>query len=241
MTQTSPHNLDIFIKGESINLCIPTSKFVETSCWYSWLNNRQITRFIPKRGIFPNSIKSQQEWFDENNSTRLILIITDNRTSQPVGVINLSSIDFIDRKCDIALALDNTQESSQLLIPFWSLESAALVTEHAFKIMGMRKIYAHQHELLYKWGQRMELLGYKLEGFDEGGFVKGDEISDFLSLTCQYKDFNHLFKLREGRLWDSQHKMINRIKKLPKKSFFNVLKSFWERERKNYYQDLYKL
>ena len=37
--------LDSFIEGENIDLCIPTEDFAEKSDWYSWFNNQDITRY----------------------------------------------------------------------------------------------------------------------------------------------------------------------------------------------------
>ena len=31
--------LDVFIKGDLIDLCIPTVEFARESDWYSWFNN----------------------------------------------------------------------------------------------------------------------------------------------------------------------------------------------------------
>lgn len=233
--------MDIFIKGETINLCIPTDKFALESLWYSWLNDPKITRFIPKRGIIPNTPKEQLKWFQENNDNRLILIITKKYDNEPIGVINLSFIDLKDKKCEIALACDNSQEKNKLLLPLWSLEAVALITQHAFKKIGIKKIYAYQHPLLKNWRQNMELLGYKVEGICEDGFIKGDEITNLVNLSCKYKDFSFLYKLRSNNLWDSQKSMISRIKKLPKESFCEKLNYFFETKRDDYYKNLYNL
>ncbi len=52
--------LDVFIKGELIDLCIPTAEFAATSNWYNWFNDPKTTRFL-EQGIFPNTAEEQLE------------------------------------------------------------------------------------------------------------------------------------------------------------------------------------
>ena len=68
--------LDIFIKGEKIDLCIPTREFALNSKWYSWFNDPKINTFL-EQGVFPNSPTQQLEFFEsqEKKKDRLLLII----------------------------------------------------------------------------------------------------------------------------------------------------------------------
>ena len=66
--------LDVFISGEQIDLCIPTEEFARDSDWYTWLNNKQITRFL-YHGAMPNTANTQLDFFKKENSSRLLLII----------------------------------------------------------------------------------------------------------------------------------------------------------------------
>ena len=38
--------LDIFILGETIDLCIPTREYAEKSDWYSWFNDPDINKYL---------------------------------------------------------------------------------------------------------------------------------------------------------------------------------------------------
>ena len=53
-----------------------------------------------------------------------------------------------------------------------SLESFALITEHAFEKMGMKLVRGDMHRKLEKWQNQLELLGYKLEGIHKNKFIK---------------------------------------------------------------------
>ena len=52
--------LKILIKGETINLCIPTVEFARKFQWYNWLNDPNIARYLlPKYKNFKNTQKKQ--------------------------------------------------------------------------------------------------------------------------------------------------------------------------------------
>ena len=59
--------LDVFIKGEMIDLCIPTKEFAEKSDWYSWFNDPKINRFLDQ-GLFPNDRDLQVAFFEQQKN-----------------------------------------------------------------------------------------------------------------------------------------------------------------------------
>lgn len=54
----------------------------------------------------------------------------------------------------------------------------------------------------------MSLLGYRVEGIEKNGFVKGREIADMINIACHYEDFQTITKNRNETIWDSQEKML---------------------------------
>ena len=85
-------DLDIFIKGETIDLCVPTLDFTRSSIWYNWFNEPKITRYL-NQGLLPNTKEMQEHWFKSQTKDRLILILsTKNKVYK--GVVSLSSIDL---------------------------------------------------------------------------------------------------------------------------------------------------
>jgi len=228
--------LDIFIPGETINLCIPTSVFARESAWYSWFNDPQTTRYL-SQGAIPNTPHLQEHFFLTQKNDRLTLIIC-GRDSQPLGVISLSSIDMIKKTCDVAIVVG--ANNCKRMIPYISLEAIARVTEHGFNALGMEKISAGQHINLAGWQQRMELLGYRIEGIQRKKFVKGRERADSMSIGCTYDDFLEIYAHR-GSLWDSMESMKRRIERLPKEKFSAQLQSFIETEGNMYYKNIFSL
>jgi len=227
--------LDVFISGEIIDLCIPTREFINAGVWHNWFNKSKVTRYL-EQGIYPNSIEDQMQFFEmQKGQNRLTLIISNK--SKYLGVISLSSIDFNKKKCDIALVIDNAEDFR--MSPYIALESMARMSEHAFIKMGMNRIEAGQHVDLVNWQQRMELLGYKLEGLHKGKFVKGREIADTVSLCCTVDSYDNIFKHR-NKLWDSFHNMRQRMKLLPKLTSQDKFRDF-QKELEEYYSVIHKL
>ncbi len=229
--------LDIFISGELINLCIPSKKFAEESDWYSWFNDESITKYLDQ-GVFPNTPQSQIKFFDNLNEDRLVLIIVD-KNNNALGVISLSFIDHKKKSCDIALVVSN--HGDRKLRPYMSLEAMALMTFHAFKKVGVHRINAGQHIGLTGWQNRLELIGYQLEGLHEEKFVKGSVLADSMSIAIRKSNFNFILSNRKGRLWDNLEAMKKRIKKMPKESYVHKLIKIYEKERKNYYEQIFSL
>ena len=50
---------EIFIQGETMDLCVPNEKAVLEDGWGSWFNDPKTTRYIDQ-GIFPNTTEDQK-------------------------------------------------------------------------------------------------------------------------------------------------------------------------------------
>jgi RimJ/RimL family protein N-acetyltransferase len=225
--------LDIFIQGENLDLCIPTEEFAFKSDWYSWFNNKKITKYL-EHGVYPNT-KEDQKKFLNSIDNKLVFIISNKNNY--FGVISLSEINVKKKTAEIGLAL-NTQAKYNFLAP---LESIALITEHAFEILGLKLIYGGQHVNLEKWTIMMELVGYKVEGIHENRFIKGMEVNNTVSISCNIEDYIFLKKIRKN-LWDGNKHFIKRIKKIRKiKTYLSILKTLHDKDRKIYYKKIHTL
>ncbi|MRI34295.1 hypothetical protein EOPP23_14995 [Endozoicomonas sp. OPT23] len=230
-------DLDVFIEGELTDLCIATEAFAYSSNWYSWFNDKNVNKYL-EQGAIPNTRELQQKFFLSVANDRLPLIIVD-KNKVPIGTISLSFIDHVKKTCDIALVVSN--DGDRKYKPYISLEAMALMTTHAFEMLGMKRISAGQHIELKGWQNRLELIGYKLEGIHFGKFIKGNHTSDVLSISMNLEDFDFLTKSRNGKLWDSFEFMRKRIKSMPRSSIFNEFLEFYNTTRSDYYEKLFKL
>jgi RimJ/RimL family protein N-acetyltransferase len=229
--------LEVFIRGEVVDLAIPTEEFAGGNIWYKWLNNRDINKYL-EAGIYPNTKKLQVEYFNGLGPDRLVQVI-QNKSGIPLGIVSLSFINQVKKTCEFAIFLD--QFADPKISGIAALEAVSMIVSHGFELLGMRRITAGQHVNLGSWQQRLELLGFKLEGLHENKFVKGNEVADSISIACLYSDYKKLTRLRSGSLWDGEVIMLNRIKQLPKVSFRNEMDEFFINVRANYYSKLWNL
>ena len=229
--------LDIFITGENIDLCIPTYDFALEGTWNNWFNNPRITKYL-EQGLFPNSREIQKDFFlsETKAQTRLMLIIATKQQAYK-GVVSLSNINLTKGIAEVAIVVDDRIEKKSS--PYAALEAISLITEHGFNVLGLNRISARQNINLGGWQQRMELVGYRLEGIHKNEFVKGRLVENSISIACIYDDFEKIVKKR-GRLFDGTAEMKERFKSLPKTPFSQTLSSFLDESVKNYYEKLWK-
>jgi RimJ/RimL family protein N-acetyltransferase len=228
--------LNVFIHGETIDLCVPTMQYASDSTWYSWFNDLHVTRFL-EQGIEINTPEKQVEFYKSlNNSNRLSLIISDKDCY--IGTISLSGINLIKKTCEIAMLIG--EKSHQPNSDMMALEAMARLTSFAFDKMGIERISAGQHHKLVKWQQKLELIGYKIDSLKKTGFRKGPEVADSVSIAITSEEYNSITSKRKA-LWDDVDSMRTRLSKLPSNPIVNKLREFYDTEIKNYYSYIFNL
>ena len=71
--------------------------------------------------------------------------------------------------------------------------------------------------------------------------MKGNEIANEQTISCQYSDYFNIKKHRNGKIWDSKIKMLERIKKIRKENFNELMNKFFKEQRENYYNKIFFL
>ena len=207
-----------FYSGENINLVVPTIEHVEQSSWADWFNSQQTSQFT-SHAILANTTEDQRAFFlGMRSSGRFALLITTAEDPSPIGVVSLSGIDFRQGTAAIAIVMDTQTELT--VSPFASLEAMAIMTRHAFEVMGLRRVEAGQaYPALLRWTRLLELVGYRAEGFKRGSFARGRDVSDVVVLACVYENYARLVEARGGSLWPGTSEVAKLMLKLPKQSF----------------------
>jgi hypothetical protein len=226
--------LDIFYKGELVDLAIPTEDFARGDIWYKWLNDKNINRYL-NYGVYPNTRQMQEEFFNSIKQDKIVFVIQD-KLNAPMGIVSLSFIDHISKKCELALFVDASANPKIMVLA--PLEAVALVLGHAFELLGMIRISVAQHENLSGWLNRTELLGFRLEGIQRNSFVKGAEVSNAVVGAYLRSDYKEIVENRNGNLWDNSKNMLKRIDNLPKKSFRQEMDSFFADTSEAYYKKI---
>ena len=133
--------LDVFIEGELVDLAIPTLDFAGGNVWYKWFNGPSITKFL-EQGVYPNTPDLQKGFFSSISEDRLALIV-QNKYGNPLGVVSLSFINHVKKSCDFAIVIDTTADIR--LAGLGALEASALIIQHGFEMLGIKRISAGQH------------------------------------------------------------------------------------------------
>ncbi len=186
-----------FLVGQTIYLRAPDLEAdVIKGDWAQWFNDPTITKFL-YHGNYPNTPEKQLEHMKAAlaSKDKLILAIADIETDTLVGTISLQNIDYLNRMAEIAMVI-GAKDYPKYRAPF---EAMALLTEHTFTRLNLNRIYAGQHVGLWKWVNRLELLGYKLEGYMRDTHFCNGELCDSVRMGLLAKDFFAILKGRQGK------------------------------------------
>lgn len=230
--------LDVFLEGATVDLCVPTIAFARGDTWYRWFNSRTITRHLSDQGVFPNTPELQEEYFAGLEQSRLILV-AQTKQGTPRGVVSFSHINWRRRNADFSIVFDH--KIAPKTSPVAALEASALLLEHGVDTVGLHRIQASFHSQVARWAQRLELLGFRLEGIQRHGFVKGSESADALTSAASAGDIDAIRDFRGGKLFDCPEKMLERMRALPSVSMSEQLKGFSSRVCDPYYEKIFRL
>ena len=229
---------DIFIPGETIDLCVPSDDKWVLNQWFRWFNRQEITTYL-SQGVYPNTLKSQKAFYDTlgNNDKRIVLLIKPKKYDGFVGVASLSSINLIHRQCDFAMVIGKKLATSNSLV--FGLETKALMTQHAIEKIGLERINSFQIIELVKWQRWQILLGYQIEGLMRKKFRKGNKTYDLLMSSCLLEDYERIIKSRGGELWPGKLKFLELMKKLPKNTLIDEIMSWLPKKQKQYWSKVF--
>jgi len=214
------NKFDVFIKGRFIYLRKPDIQAdVYDGEWHSWFNDMKITKYLV-HGIFPVSREEEAKIVQEeiDNPSTLLLSIGDVKSDRHIGIISLKAIDLLNRTAEIAIVMGVEKFGA-------ALEAMALLTEHAFERLNLNRLYAGQHEDLWKWVNSLALIGYKIEGYRRHGGIRGRAYDTVLTgITAE--DYFRLKKERGTSLLTETPE--NLFKKRRKENLLPTVKAFFD-------------
>lgn len=231
------YRYDVFIRGEVIDLCVPGDDPWVLDQWYRWFNDSETTRHM-LHGIFPNTLAMQKRYLEtiQTQRDRLALLIKPKRADYFVGVASLSSINLYNKQCDFALVIGRKDDHPESL--FYAMEAKCRMTEHAFEVLGMERIYGEQVYDLAPWQRWQVLFGFQIEGIKKDRFRKGLQRQDGLVAACVLEDYLRIKKIREGAFWPGKEQMFELMKKLPRESSIDRFRRFIDEERKTFWESI---
>ena len=231
------HNLDVFIEGETIDLCAPSDDELILDQWFRWFNKSEITKYL-NQGLYPNTLELQKSFFKstKQDQSRFTVLIRPKQKNQIIGVASLSHIDHIQRQCDFAMVIGERVSGEGSL--FFGMEAKARLTQHAFDILGIERVNSTQAKELVRWQRWQILFGYQIEGVLRNKFRKGSSVHDVYASSCILKDYNKLLKIRGGQYWPGKSEMFELIKKIPKNTLIDEIDEWLPEKQEDYWNNV---
>jgi len=165
-----------FLEGERIYLRVFDKSDIPV--WYDWFNDSLVTQFMNK-GIFPNSIHAQEEFFNTmvkgHKDLQLAVILKENDVL--IGSVGIHNIDWVHRHGDVSILIGNKT--------YWgkgiATSAISLVVGHAFKKMNLWRLTAGTAQNNLSTQKCFEKNGFILEGTKrEHFFYNGDYVDTFI-------------------------------------------------------------
>ncbi len=167
---------DIFIRGQNIVLKALSESDVLESGWYGWFNSEEATEFVQQR-YFPNTLQKQMEFYRSgiaSSSTKIQLGIVPHGMLTIVGVVSLSSIDFLNRKAEFGIMVGDKAARGK----GYGTEACELILKHGFERLSLNKIYLGVHA-----EHQAAIRSYEKAGFRQDGLLREDVL-----MNGQYAD-----------------------------------------------------
>jgi RimJ/RimL family protein N-acetyltransferase len=230
--------LDVFIEGETVDLCAPSGDESVLDQWFRWFNKGQITKYLCQ-GIYPNSIEKQRVFFQnsQNDNSRIVVLIKPKKSNDIIGVASLSHIDHMQRQCDFAMVIGERSSGEGSM--FYGMEAKAMLTQHAFDTLGVERINSSQVKELVKWQRWQILFGYQIEGVLRNKFRKGQVAHDVFMSSCLLQDYNRVLKIRDGIFWPGKSKMLALMRSLPEKTLIDEVDEWISTGQSGYWNKIF--
>ncbi|WP_061212755.1 GNAT family N-acetyltransferase [Syntrophomonas wolfei] len=184
-------NKDIFLQGEYVALKVLDETDIENSNWYDWFNDEKTTRFMQKH-YYPNTKKQQLEFWEsqiKGNDNKIQLGICPAQGGNIVGCVSLSSIDYLNRKAEIATIIG---ESSARNVKIF-YESNKLMIMHGFHTLNLNRIYGGT--IVKELADAMcRFFGFQIEGISRQDVYKNGTYHDVYQIGLLKEDFAKRFK-----------------------------------------------
>jgi hypothetical protein len=233
-TNTNTNTLDVFLEGETIDLCVPLCDEFILDQWYRWFNRIEITKYLDQ-GMYPNTIDLQREYCNSimHDKTKIVTLIRPKNQDKIIGVASLSSIDHIHKQCDFAMVIgDRTSGNGSI---FYGMEAKARLTQHAFDTVGVERINSSQVEKLNVWQKWQILLGYQIEGILRNKFTKGRISYDVYMSSCLKEDYIKILNKRDGELWPGKNNLLDMMRVIPPHTLIDNLTDWLPKNQKEYW------
>jgi RimJ/RimL family protein N-acetyltransferase len=193
-----------YFEGHTIGLRRPLESDVTDGIWSSWYNDPKITQYNT-HGVFPVSIDDEIKYINERMGRHdcLIFAVINKNSGELIGNAALQNIDYINRKCNIALTIGKPLGIST------AVEVFGLLLDHAFLRLNLNRVGDATHEKLESLVKILGVLGFREEGRSREFFLRDGEYCDSIQYGVLSKEFLSLRELRKGKILFEELDILN--------------------------------
>lgn len=178
----------IFLKGESVNLCVPDLNDNDgIDLWTEMINNQEVSSLIGQ-GYFPQPRCEQIKYIQQclSSRSRILLEIRSIETDNFLGIVSLSDIDQLNKRGQLSTVCPYKCET----VKFGGLQARAILTDHAFRKLGLQTVYSYPaYPENRRWAQAMEVLGYLPTGFVLESYLYENHLTNRLIMSLSAKRY----------------------------------------------------
>ena len=133
-----------YMIGKHVYLRHPTEEDA-LGRWHEWFSDEQTTKYLADR-FWPNSKDAQIEFLKSfEDRSRLVLSVVTKEEDEHIGVVSLSSINWVHRYADVTIVIGEKGYNKGA----YSIEAFSLILRVAFVRLNLRTMksgYANSNE-----------------------------------------------------------------------------------------------
>ncbi len=170
-----------FLRGEKIYLReIRPSDVSETSNYYRWMNDPDVTRYFEYTGFFPTSVEKLLERVTSSIGNPdivplAIMLPTDREEAVHIGTVRIGPINWLHRFSEIMITVDRSHWGKG-----YGTEAVKLMRDYAFNKLNLHKLTAHAYAANKASIKVLEKAGFTIGGTHTNQFLLNGEYVDVL-------------------------------------------------------------
>ena len=127
-----------FIETENLHLRVPSKENLDK--WTEWINSPKLRKTVSST-LIPSTSDMQWNWIQTelSSKTRLLLEFLDKSDNKFLGVVSLSTIDYVTRTAQIStISPDKKNKKNKYCV----YEARRAILKYAFNELSINKVYA---------------------------------------------------------------------------------------------------
>lgn len=154
-----------------------------------WRNNHSITDLLGGNRFFTSPLR-EKKWVEnavENDRVNLRLAICIKGTNTFVGMVNLTNIDYLNRKAEFSIMIGERSSFGKGL----GTQTTYLMLDHAFEQLNLNKVYLTVLEINVRAKSLYKSVGFRQEGVMRQEVYKNGVYNDMILMSLLKEEYGN--------------------------------------------------